>query len=76
MSIHCPRVYFSALTTSSPAVSSMYEKFVPEDTRRYIDSQMKPAPAAKNRIKRTGKPVPKQEGSHLGETEVETNAQP
>ena len=57
------------------AAEGIYEKYVPEDTRRYIDSQMKPAPTSKNRIKRAGKPIPKQEGSHLGETEVETNAQ-
>ena len=42
------------------AAEGMYEKFVPEDTRRYIDSQMRPVPASKNKAKRTGKPIPKQ----------------
>ena len=34
------------------AAESMYEKFVPDDTRRFIESQMKPAPFPKNRTKR------------------------
>ena len=34
------------------AAESMYEKFVPDDTRRFIESQMKPAPVPKNRPKR------------------------
>ena len=53
------------------AAEGMYEKFVPEDTRRYIDSQMKPMPASKNRAKRNGKPTPKQaEAAHSEEMEV------
>ena len=53
------------------AAEGMYEKFVPEDTRRYIDSQMRPAPTSKNRTKRTGKPIPKQgEDAHPEEMEV------
>ncbi|MGM9600989.1 MAG: DUF6103 family protein [Faecousia sp.] len=58
------------------AAEGIYEKYVPEDTRRYIDSQTKPATGTKNRSKRTGNPIPKQASSLLEETEVESNAQP
>jgi len=34
------------------ATEELYEKHVPDDTRRFIESQMKPAPVPKNRPKR------------------------
>ena len=37
------------------AADALYEKYVPEDTRRFIDSQSRPAPTAKNRPKRNAK---------------------
>jgi len=38
------------------ATEELYEKCVPEDTRRFIESKSKPAPAVKTRMKR---PAPK-----------------
>ena len=35
----------------------LYEKHVPEDTRRFVESQMKPMPAPKPRTKRIPKTV-------------------
>ena len=53
------------------ATEELYEKHVPDDTRRFIESQMKPVPASKNRAKRIGKPTPKQaEDAHPEEMEV------
>jgi len=42
------------------ATEEMYEKYVPEDTRRFIESKTKPAPTAKTRPKRSAsKPATK-----------------
>ena len=46
----------SLKTELEKATEEMYEKYVPEDTRRFIESKSKPAPAAKARPKR---PAPK-----------------
>ena len=45
----------------------MYEKYVPEDTRRFIESKTKPTPTAKARPKR---PAPKPTVKPNAEKEV------
>lgn len=57
-------VYFmSTKENSSPqkeldrALTEMYEKYVPAETRGYLDSRLKPAPAPKVQRKRPVKPT-------------------
>lgn len=57
-------VYFmSTKENSSPqkeldrALTEMYEKYVPAETRGYLDSRLKPTPAPKVRPKRPVKPA-------------------
>ena len=50
----------SLKTELEKAAEEMYEKYVPEDTRRFIESKTKPIPTAKARPKRPApKPAPK-----------------
>ncbi len=42
----------SLKTELEKAAEEMYEKYVPEDTRRFIESKTKPTPTAKARPKR------------------------
>ena len=50
----------SLKTELEKAAEEMYEKYVPEDTRRFIESKTKPTPTAKARPKRPAqKPAPK-----------------
>lgn len=57
----------SLKTELEKATEEMYEKYVPEDTRRFIESKSKPAPAAKARPKR---PAPKPAAKPNAEKEV------
>ena len=52
------------------ALAEMYEKYVPEETRGYLDSRM-PSTTPKPRLKRTGKPHEKKE-AHRDKTETPT----
>ena len=50
----------SLKTELEKAAEEMYEKYVPEDTRRFIESKTKPTSTAKARPKRPApKPAPK-----------------
>lgn len=57
----------SLKTELEKAAEEMYEKYVPEDTRRFIESKTKPTPTAKARPKR---PAPKPAGKPNVEKEV------
>ena len=47
----------SLKTELEKTAEELYEKYVPEDTRRFIESQMKPTLAPKPRTKRIPKTV-------------------
>lgn len=58
------------------ATEELYEKHVPDDTRRFIESQMKPAPVPKNRPRRATRTVPaKVEPAFPEGTEGDVNEQ-
>lgn len=57
----------SLKTELEKAAEEMYEKYVPEDTRRFIESKIKPTPNAKARPKR---PAPKPTVKPNAEKEV------
>jgi len=62
----------SLKTELEKAAEEMYEKYVPEDTRRFIESKTKPTPTAKARPKR---PAPKPAPKPNAEKEVPHNEQ-